>query len=151
MRKGSFCSLTILLTLFLLPTVSPGQEAFDFYGLEFGMTQEEARVLFPQLNNNLVENPGHGMSSLELYFDREDLLMEIQASYGRPEDPLEKIGLQRALREKFFMQIRQNFPEISVTIDEFGNQAVFKLVLLSTSIRERNIEYYKGEFLENLQ
>jgi len=145
----------VLISLFALTMFSPsesiGEEGFSFYGLQFGMTVEEAKSHFPGLDRNAVADPGHGMTTLELYFDREERLMEIRAGYLNPDDRIEGIGLQRALREKFLAPVRENFPDISVTVDQHGNRAASTVILQSTGIREKNIEYYKREYLGTMK
>lgn len=125
-------------------------EPFAFYGLQFGMSRAEAAQRFT-LDGDLVKAPGHGLSDIELVFDRDGQLMELRASWPRPDDPFELQGLQRALREKFAAPIASRFPAIAVTIDEYGNRAAVRLVLLSTAIREKNIDYHKNRFLRLLQ
>ena len=125
-------------------------EPFSFYGLQFGMARAEVAQHF-KLDGNLVKEPGHGLSDIELVFDREEQLMEIRASWPRPEDPFELQGLQRAIRERFVAPISARYPAIAAAIDEYGNRAAVRLVLLSTAIRERNIDYHKSRFLKLLQ
>jgi hypothetical protein len=145
-------SLATAVTLSLLtPNVSSAEDAFNFYGLEFGMTREAAGQVFPLLKGNIVREPGHGMSTLELYFDRRELLMEIRASYPKPEGKLENTGLQRALREKFLFEVREGLPGITANVDEYGNRAAVTVVFQSHGIREENIEYYKQGFLKAME
>jgi len=91
------------------------------------------------------------MSELELVFDREGLLMEIRASWPRPDDPFQYQGLLRALREKFVAPAAAKFPSVAVTLDEYSNRAAVRLIFLATAIRERNIDFHKGTFLKTLQ
>ncbi len=125
-------------------------EQFSFYGLQFGMTKAEAGR-HVQLDGTVAKSPGHGMSELELVFDREDLLMEIRAGWPRPEDPFEFQGLLRALREKFVTPTAAKFPAVAATLDEYSNRAAVRLVFLATSIREKNIDYHKNRVLKTLQ
>lgn len=139
------------LVLVLMPAIcGAADEQFSFYGLQFGMTKAEAGRHVP-LDGTISRNPGHGMSELELVFDREDLLMEIRAGWPRPDGPLELQGFQRALREKFVQVSAVKFPNIAVTLDEFSNRAALRVVFLATGIREKNIEFYKNRFLKTLQ
>ena len=82
------------------PAAAPPKPAFSFYGLRFGMTKDEVTLAFRSFDGRRVVSPGHGMESLEIAFDREETVMEFRAVYLKPGDPLELIGLQRALREK---------------------------------------------------
>jgi hypothetical protein len=145
----------VLISLFALTMLGPsesfGEEAFSFYGLQFGMTVEEAKRHFPGLGQNAVPDPGHGMSTLELYFDREERLMEIRAGYLNPEGKIERISLQRALREKFLAPVKENFPDVSVTVDQYGNRAASTVIFQSTGIREKNIEHYKRQYLSAME
>jgi len=125
-------------------------EPFSFYGLQFGTPRAEIARRSP-LAGNLVKNPGHGMSDLELVFDREELLMEIRASWPRPEDQFQYQGLQRALREKFIAVVAAKYPTVAVTPDEYSNRAAVRLVFLSTALREKNIDYHRDLFLKTLQ
>lgn len=137
----------------ILPAAHPCaavDEPFAFYGLQFGMSRAEVAQRF-NLEGDFVKEPGHGLSDIELVFDRDGQLMEMRASWPRPTDPFELQGLQRALREKFVAPVAARFPAIAVTIDEYGNRAAVRLVLLSTAIRERNIDYHKNRFLKLLQ
>ena len=127
------------------------QEAFTFYGLRFGMTAEAVKDLFPALEGGTVRKPGWGMSSLEVIFDREGLLMEIRAGSISPGERFQVTGLQRALREKFMVPVQEGFPGIDVTLDEFSNRAAFTLVMQSNGIREKNIEYYKSGYLKAME
>jgi hypothetical protein len=126
------------------------EERFSFYGLAFGTTRAEAAKLV-QLQGTMVNNPGHGMSELELVFDREDLLMEIRASWPRPDDPLHYQGFLRALREKFVTPVSAKYPSVSATIDEYSNRAAVRLVFLATGLRERNIEFHKNKYLKMME
>lgn len=130
--------------------VAVAEEQFSFFGLQFGMTRAVVAKRV-QLQGNLVRNPGHGMTDLELTFDLEDQLMEIRASWPRPEEPLQLQGLQRALRELFLSPVTAKFPTVAATLDEYGNRAAVRLVLLSTSLREKNIEFHKSIYLKTLQ
>ena len=149
MRTAFRTGLAALVLLLLTPGAVFPQESFSFYGLQFGMARGDTPKHFPN-DDGRVENPGHGMSSLELIFDREDFLMEIRATYMKPGGEFEKTGLQRALREKFVSPLSSGSPDISVTLDEYGNQAAITVIFQSYGIREKNIEYYKTEFLKML-
>ena len=149
-RKILICTVVLFLLHGLAVAVS-AQEEFSFYGLKFAMSRSEAQAVFPSLEGDLVRDPGHGMSSLELIFDREDLLMEIRAAYPRPEGKLEEVAVKRALREKFFLPTGENHPEVQATLDEYSNQTAYTVIFLSSTIREKNIEYFKGEFLKGLE
>jgi hypothetical protein len=151
MIKSTFSVLIIPITLLLVPGPATGQETFSFYGLTFGMTRAEVEKVFPLHTNNMAKEPGHGMTALELSFDRQDILMTISASFSRPGSKLESTGLQRALREKFAAPVRENHPDISLTIDEYANRAAVVITFQSNGIREQNIEYYKGEFLKIME
>ena len=124
-------------------------EQFSFYGLQFGMTKAETGRIVT-LEGNTARNPGHGMISLELVFDREELLMEIRAGWPRPEEALEYQGFLRALREKFVAPTNSRFPTVAVTLDEYSNRAAIQVHFLSTGIREKNIEFHKNRFLKTL-
>jgi hypothetical protein len=150
MRLFRVPALICVLLCSLAAPASAQEERFSFYGLEFGMPRAET-AKHVSLQGTTAKNPGHGMSELELVFDREDLLMEIRASWPRPEDPLNYQGFLRALRERFVSPAAAKFPSISVTVDEYSNRAAVRLVVLSTGIRERNIEYHKGRFLKTLE
>jgi hypothetical protein len=151
MIKWAFSILIIPLCLLLIPDPAASQEVFSFYGLTFGMTRAEAENIFPLHSDNMAKEPGHGMTSLELSFDRESLLMAISASFSKPDGKLESMGLTRALREKFAAPVRENHPGISLTIDEHANRAAVVVTLQSFGIREQNIEHYRGEFLKILE
>ena len=139
-----------VLALFVPSGAAGADEVFSFYDLQFGMTRGEVGRHYP-LDGGLVKNPGHGMSEMEVIFDREDLLMEIRASYPQPDDPFEHAGLVRALREKFVGPTNTKFPAIAVTLDEFSNRAAVKVSFLATSIREKNIDFHKNRYLKALQ
>ena len=146
--------LLLAATAFLLMSRADplmGEDAFSFYGLKFSMTRDEAAAVFPSLEGNLVREPGHGMSTLELLFDREDLLIEIRAAYPRPEEKLAQVGARRALKEKFIVPVRDTYPDVEVTLDEYANQTAYTMIFPSGALREKNIEYYKGEFLRSLE
>ena len=126
-----------------------GEGDFSFYGLRLGMPRAEvAKVV--ELQGDTVKAPGHGMIELELVFDRENALMEMRASWPRPAEPLELQGLQRALREKFVGPITAAFPTVSVSIDEYGNRAALRVVFLSTTLRERSIDFYRARYRKTL-
>jgi len=151
MTRSTLLPAAAFVLALVFPSASLGEEKFQFYGVEFGMTPEEVKVQFPDLDKNVVRDPGHGMTTLELYFDYEDLLMEIRASYPNPEGRIASLGLQRALSEKFRGPVQEKFPGISVSIDQYGNRAAYTIIFLSTGIREKNIEFYKNEFLKSMQ
>lgn len=143
-------SLLCILLLGLSVPARAVDEPFSFYGLQFGMTRSQIGERFA-LEGDLVKNPGHGMVNVELLFDREGQLMEIRASWPRPEEIHELQGLQRALRERFLGPVASKFPAIAATLDEFGNRAAIRVVFLSTTIRERNIDFHKARYLKVLQ
>jgi hypothetical protein len=151
MTKRAVVLMSLFALTMLIPSESFGEEEFSFYGLQFGMTAEEAKGHFSGLDRNVVSDPGHGISTLELYFDREERLMEIRAGYLNPEGKMEGIGLQRALRERFLAPVKESFPGISVTVDQYGNRAASTVIFQSTGIREKNIEHYKREYLSTME
>lgn len=143
-------SLLCVLLLGLSVPCRAGDEQFSFYGLQFGMTRTQVGERYA-LQGDLVKNPGHGMTDVELVFDREGQLMEIRASWPRPEEAHELQGLQRALRERFLGPVSNKFPAIAATLDEYGNRAAIRVTFLSTAIRERNIDFHKARYLKILQ
>lgn len=157
MSRGRSVRVLVLVAAAVLafPRAGNADEEFRFYGLQFGMTSKAAAAVAPfieaQKGQVNVKSPGHGMVGLTLVFDREGLLMEMQASYPRPEDPLELEGVRRGLREKFLMPLQAGFKDITASLDEYANRAAFTLVMVSRTRREKNIEYYKGEFIKKLQ
>lgn len=154
---GSRLAVLLVLCLGVLGGPRPVgcEEEFAFYGLRFGMPRAEIQKLMPlveaQKGVASVTRPGHGMVALSLVFDREDLLMEIHASYPRPEEPLELEGVRRALRERFVTPITAAARDVTVSLDEYGNKAALTLGFVSRGRRERSIEYFKAEFLKSLQ
>ena len=143
--------LLVLGCLLLVPAAArgAGEGDFSFYGLRLGMQRAEvAKVVV--LQGDTVNAPGHGMIELELVFDRENALMEMRASWPRPAEPLELQGLQRALREKFVGPVTAAFPTVSVSIDEYGNRAALRVVFLSTTLRERSIDFYRARYRKTL-
>jgi hypothetical protein len=139
--------LVVLGSILIAPAVArgAGEGDFSFYGLRLGMPRAEvAKVV--ELQDNLVKSPGHGMSELELIFDRENAVMEIRASWPRPTEPFDIQGLQRALREKFVGPVTAAFPTVSVTLDEYGNRAAIRVIFLSTTLLERSIDYHRARW-----
>jgi hypothetical protein len=143
--------LLVLGWMLLAPAVarSAAEGDFSFYGLRLGMQRADAAKVV-ELQGDTVKAPSHGMSELELVFDRENALMEIRASWPRPAEPLELQGLQRALREKFVAPVTAAFPTVSVSVDEYGNRAALRVVFLSTTLRERSIDFYRARFRKTL-
>ena len=154
MRKRVAWLMVAAVTVLTAARTAGAEEAFDFYGLRFGMSGKDAAVAAPFIPGENgqanVKNPGRGMVALTLVFDREDLLMEIHASYPRPEEPLELEGVRRALRERFVTPVQAGFKDVTVSMDEYANRAALTLVFVSRTRREKNIEYYKGEFLKKM-
>ncbi|HWR97695.1 MAG TPA: hypothetical protein VN317_04670 [Candidatus Methanoperedens sp.] len=150
--KLGFPAVALLAAALVVAPSAAGaaDEQFSFYGLQFGITKAEAGRRLP-LTGTIVRTPGHGMSELELLFDREDLLMEIRAGWPKPEDPLEQQGLLRALRERFVSPTTAKFPAIAVTLDEYSNRAAVRVVFLATNIREKNIEFHKNRLLKTFE
>lgn len=145
----AFTALALLLLGAALPCAAQ-QELFSFYGLTFGMVKGAVAKAVPMVDG-VVKSPGHGMTAMELVFDREDLLMQIRATWPRPADPLEHQGLVRALRERFVAPLAAKHPSIAVTLDEYSDRASVALVLLDTTVREKNIEHYKDRYLKALE
>jgi hypothetical protein len=137
------------------PRPAGGEAEFDFHGLRFGMSSQEASFAAPfvegQDGQANVLKPGHGMTGLTLVFDRENLLMEIHASYPRPEAALQLEGVRRALRERFLSPVQTAFKDVTVSMDEYANRAALTLVFVSRSRREKSVEYFKAEFLKKIQ
>ena len=151
MPKSCVAALCLFASLSLSTPAGAQDAAFSFYGLEFGMTRAAVKDLFSLPDDNLVRKPGHGMSSLELRFDRQGLLLEIRARYDKPDSKFEALGLSRALSEKFTMDVRENHPDVDISIDEFGDRTAVTLVISSRAIREMNIEHYKKHYLGLLE
>lgn len=150
MKRTVRVSLLCVLLLGISVPCRAGDEQFSFYGLQFGMTRIQIGERFA-LEGNLVKNPGHGMTDVELLFDREGQLMEIRASWPRPEEAYEMQGLQRALRERFLGPVASKFPAIAASLDEYGNRAAIRVTFLSTTLREKNIDFHKTRYLKVLQ
>lgn len=144
--------LLVLGWVLLAPAAARGaaEGDFSFYGLRLGMPRAEVAKLV-ELQGETVKAPGHGMTELELVFDRENALMEIRASWPRPADPFELQGLQRALREKWVGPVTAAFPTVSVNLDEYGNRAAVRVVFLSTTLRERSIDYHRARYRKALE
>ncbi len=139
----------------LLMLASPGAasaEEFSFYGLVFGMTRDEVRAQL-HTNDRATEaaKPGHGMMFLSFGYDHRDRLMEIRASYQRPDNPLAFEGLRAALREKFILPISSRFRNISVNADDYSNAAATAIVFQNMDMRQAMIDYFKAEALKTLQ
>lgn len=144
--------LTIMtLLLLVIPPLQAQEAPFAFYGLRFGMTRQAVGELFVLGDDNVVEKPGHGISDLVLRFDRQGLLMEISASYPKPDGTLENIALKRALNEKMVAPVREEFPEIDVVLDEYVNRSAVTAVFSSRNLREENIEHFKNQFLKEME
>ncbi len=139
----------------LLMLASPGAasaEEFSFYGLAFGMTRDEVRAQV-RANDAATEavRPGHGMMFLSLRYDHRDRLMEIRASYQRPDDPLAFEGLRAALRERLILPVSARFRNISVNADDYSNAAATILVFQNMDMRQGMIDHFKAEALKMLQ
>jgi hypothetical protein len=144
--------LVLLTALTFCPVGLAAQDEFDFYGLRFGMTRGEIETVMPlKEGSGIVTDPGHGISSIELSFEREGRLMEIRAVYTRPDEPLEDEGLRRALRERFITPVKSTFPGIQATLDEFSNRAGITLVFLNKGLREKNIHYHRDRYLKLME
>lgn len=153
---GSRVGWAVLAAVVLaFPRPAGGEEEFVFHGLRFGMSSQEVAFTAPFVEGRdgqaIVQKPGHGMTGLTLVFDRESLLMEIHASYPRPEGTLELEGVRRALRERFLLPVQTAFRDVTVSMDEYANRAALTLVFVSRSRRERSVEYFKTEFLKRIQ
>jgi hypothetical protein len=127
------------------------EEPFSFYGLKFGMTRDQTREVFPGQTGDIIKDPGKGMTSLVLLFDGNDRLYEMRARYARPDDPFMAEGLKRALSQKFIGPVRDIYPALDISIDEYSDRASLTIVILSRAIRELNIEFHKGEFLKAME
>jgi hypothetical protein len=129
----------------------PSQPAFSFYGLRFGMSRAEIGKLVTLQASDAVTSPGHGMSTLSLEFDRNDLLMEIRAGYARPDEPMRAEGLRRALTAHLVQPVRTGQPGLEATIDEYGNRAGLTVVIRDKGLREENIHFYENQFLSSFE
>ncbi len=138
--------------LMLAATGTAQAEEFSFYGLAFGMTRDEVRAQ-QHTNDRATEaaKPGHGMMFLSFGYDHRDRLMEIRASYQRPDDPLAFEGLRAALREKFIQPVSARFRNISVNADEYSNAAATVVVFQNMDMRQGTIDHFKAEALKTLQ
>jgi hypothetical protein len=127
------------------------KEEFSFYGLRLGMTEDEARAIYPNAAaGREVMNPGHGMLYLVVQYDWRRRLSEIRAAYERPEDPLRYEALGRALRERFVQPIGARWRDVAVSIDEYSNRAALTLVLSSVDLREESLTHFKNEYLQKM-
>ncbi len=132
------------------PATKP--EEFSFYGLRFGLSRAEASTLF-KTNEGGTEalKPGHGMMFLSLAYDHRDRLMEIKASYQRPDNPYALEGLRQALQAKFVQPVTARFRNVAVNSDEYGNAAALTLVFQSLDLRQETIDYHRDEMLKKLE
>jgi len=139
--------LMVLGWILLAPGAARGaaEGEFSFYGLRLGTPRAEIAKIV-ELQGDTVKTPGHGMSELELVFDRENVLMEIRASWPRPLEALELQGLQRALRERWVGPVAAAFPTVNVTVDEYGNRAAVRVVFVSMTLRERSIDHHRARY-----
>jgi hypothetical protein len=158
MRKAILTAAAILLLTTTAWAVDPkGGEAdkaqdFSFQGLHFRMTREQVRALYPTANPEATEirTPGHGMMFLNLGYDHRDRLMEIRASYQRPDTPLADEGLRRALRDRWVAPVTAKYRNVAVSVDEYGNRAAMTVVFLSQDVREESINFFRDEMLKKL-
>jgi len=128
------------------------QPVFSFYGLRFGMTPAEVgQVLATNEPGSEALTPGHGMTFLVFSYDYRGRLQEIRASYGRPREPLQDEALRRALREKFFQPIGLRWHGVSVSLDEYSNQAALTMVLTSLDQREEVVNHFRDQFLKQME
>ncbi len=126
-------------------------DVFSFYGLQFGINNEEVKTIFPTVDVEGMEakKPGHGMSFLTFVYDMRGRLTEIKASYPRSEDPLANEGLRRALKERYLNAMK--FKNISVSLDEYSNRAGMTVIFIAVDLKEEIIEYFKQEALKKME
>jgi hypothetical protein len=136
----------------ILAAPAAGADEFAFYGLVFGMTRDEVRAQV-RTNDAVTEaaRPGHGMMYLSFAYDHRDRLMEIRASYQRPDNPLAYEGLRAALREKLIQPVTTKFRNIAVTTDDYTNAAATTIVYQNVDMRQEMIDHFKAEALKSLQ
>ena len=144
-------SIALLLLLAGLPTAASAEQAFSFYGLRFGMSRAEVGKAVSLMAEDVVRNPGHGMSSLALFFDRNDLLMEIRAGYAKPDEPMQAEGVRRALNQRLLLPIRTSHPGLEATIDEYGNRAGLTVLIRDKGLREENVQFFQNQFLSKME
>jgi hypothetical protein len=144
-------SVMLFLLLAALPAAASAQQAFSFYGLRFGMSHDEAGKLVSLMADNVVRNPGHGMSTLALGFDRNNLLMEIRAGYPKPDEAMQAEGVRRALNQRLLHPVRTSFPGLEASIDEYGNRAGITVVIRDKGLREENVQFFQNQFLSKME
>jgi len=136
------------------PTPSQGTKEPDFslFGLRFGMTPDEVKVVFPTNPAGTdALDPRHGMMFLTFTYDYRNRLSEIRASYERPADRLRETALRQVLREKYVLPIASRWRTLTVDLDENFNRAALTLVIISAEMRQEAIEHFKEEYKKALE
>jgi len=153
--------LTVISFLFMMyPTFLQAQ---DFYGVKFGMLKPDVEKIFTidsQYRLNQVKNPGHGMNSLYLHFDNNNLLYYIEAYYALTNDNEENEALSLALNSKFIEPVKKLHlqQEIDVkivtykSVGEYNASEEFVILKMSSkSIREQYVRYLKESLLKKME
>ena len=109
---------------------------------------EVAKVV--ELREDAVKNPGHGMSELELVFDREDAADGDPRRLAAPRGPARAAGAPARAARAVRRAGRRGLPDDRVTLDEFGNRAAVRVVFLSTTLRERSIDHHRARYRKQL-
>ena len=131
-------------------------EDFDFYGLRFGMERKQIESLYRVESKNglnRVQNPGHHMDSLFLYFDYRKRLFRIEAYYKYNVNE-EAIALSYALKEKFEDLIAKFYQDIEIKIEthsKYESSQFFVMILTSKSIENDYIGFLKNEILMEMK
>jgi len=76
----------IVAALVLFPSLRAGAEEFSFYGVRFGMTQEEVGSLWLLLGDGVYAVPAESVSNVKPLFDHEGRLYELSFSIILPAD-----------------------------------------------------------------
>jgi len=123
----------------------------DFYGLRFGMERKQIELLYrieSKNGLNRVQNPGHHMDSLFLYFDHRKRLFRIEAYYKYNVNE-EAVALSDALKEKFEDPIAKFYQDIEIKIEnsKYDSSQFFVMMLTSKSIEDDYIGFLKNVIL----
>lgn len=126
--------------------------SFDFYGIKSGMTfselskylDYEEHPFFHHLY--ICDEENHKFlykkefNSLDLFFTDKKILWKLIVNFEIPDDPIQKSGLEKALREKYKEHsIKENYEYFC-----------YQLIMIDNEIETKAIEKYKNSIMDKI-
>ena len=141
-RLATLVPAAIVAALVLFSSLRAGAEDFSFYGVRFGMTQEEVGTQWLLLSDNKYAVPSSAISQVVARFDYEGKLYEVSFAIELPTDgpaALVSSALQSLVESKWGRG--EPALETSLVMGPRGNT----LTVMHRGMRQAYIKHIQGQ------